>query len=285
MANVLFCLAVLVIVIFGYLKTQSVSKTIVFLVLSLFVLLNISLFIDSDIDGFVILVNLLLFIIILKQVQKQGQTELSVSKNKPISDSTNLLIHAKEQERSRIYANLHDDVGAKLLELIYTAKDESSKSLAKDVLSKIRHAVASTENIQCTVDQLIDTLIHEAKLRLKTSNIHLIESIKIENPKKKLATTMPMSLIRIVREVLSNAIKHAQAQEIEFVFFSDDNQLEIKIIDDGKGFDKNHKDSKSPSKGFQTISKRADSISAKTSFKSIPGVGTTFTLKYIYAHQ
>ena len=285
MANVTFCLALMVMVLIQHFQKKTISTSILLLVLILFVLLNISLFIDSDIDGFIILMNILISICLVQIIHKNKSTNLSNSNYKQLQESANLLLQAKEQERSRIYANLHDDVGAKLLELIYKAKDDESKSLAKQVLSKIRHAVASTENIQSTVEQLVESLLHEAQLRLETSDIHLIESIKIQNPQQRLKSTMPMTLIRIVREVLSNCIKHAKANKVECVICSDEHQLLIKIIDNGKGFEKNQVQGKETSKGFKTISKRAESISATTSIQSILGTGTTFELTYNYANK
>ena len=133
--------------------------------------------------------------------------------------------------------------------------------------------------------QLVESLLHEAQLRLDTSNIQLNESIEIKNPLQKLRSTLPMTLIRIVREVLSNSIKHAKANQVEFVISSDEHLLLIKIIDNGKGFKKNEVQGKETSKGFKTISKRAESISATTSIQSILGIGTTFELTYNYANK
>lgn len=281
MANVMLCLALVVMVLIGFFQRKPIIKPIFFLVLILFVLLNVSLFIETDIDGFIILFNLLILFYFVYSTRNNIKTELSPTINKPTDESPYLLFQAKEQERSRIYANLHDDVGAKLLELIYTAKDDASKSIAKELLSKIRQAVASTENIQCTVDQLIDSLIHESKSRLNSANIELIESIDIKNPNKKLTATMPMTMIRIVRELLNNIIKHAQAGQVVLAIKSDKSQLTIYIRDNGVGFKSTQKNGK----GMQTIKKRAESISATTSLQSTPSNGTIFELKYDYADK
>jgi signal transduction histidine kinase len=281
MINVLVCFALIAMVLIKSFHSKSIKLVLVILVLCLFVLLCVSLFIDNEIDGFVILFSLVILFYILLLIKGEQKQKFETTRiENPRHDPSYLLFQAKEEERSRIYANLHDDVGAKLLELIYKAKDDESKSIAKEVLSQIRLAVASTENFQCTVDQLADTLINEAQLRLEVSEIELIVSLNVKNPQKKLLSSLPMTFIRIVREVLSNTIKHAKASQVELVINSDEKEMVLQIIDNGIGFDEHNNEGK----GMQTINKRAESISAITSIQSSSAIGTTFELKYDYAH-
>lgn len=275
--SALVCVILIALIIWQ--NASHKQHAIIFIIL-LFVLLGLIIWqINSSkpIGSFILLfILLLLFYQILKKFKNNKITQTP-------KDSTNhsalLITQAKEQERSRIYANLHDDVGAKLLELIYSAQDNKTKTLAKEVLSNIRQAVASTVNIQCTSQQLIDEILQESKLRLQSANISLSNNISFLQEKQKLPANVPTVISRIVREVISNTIKHSQAQSVQFNVTSDDGNLILTIKDDGIGFAQNNN-----GKGLKTIKKRAQAISANVEWKTQPKQGTTFTLNHPYGH-
>lgn len=275
--SALVCVILIALIIWQ--NASHKQHAIIFIIL-LFVLLGLIIWqINSSkpIGSFILLfILLLLFYQILKKFKNNKITQTP-------KDSTNhsalLITQAKEQERSRIYANLHDDVGAKLLELIYSAQDDKTKTLAKEVLSNIRQAVASTVNIQCTSQQLIDEILQESKLRLQSANISLSNNISFLQEKQKLPANVPTVISRIVREVISNTIKHSQAQSVQFNVTSDDGNLILTIKDDGIGFAQNNN-----GKGLKTIKKRAQAISANVEWKTQPKQGTTFTLNHPYGH-
>ena len=273
--NVIVCLWLFVLVIVQFLHRTRHSKIVAYLVMIIFGSLNASLFFDFNFDGLIILTCLLTLIYLTRNQLLQANYEVDDKK-----DSTFLMLQAKEQERSRIYANLHDDVGAKLLELVYTAKDEASKILAKEVLTKMRQAVASTENIQCNVEQLVDSIMTESAMRFATASIDLNQTIQLDNPEYKLSTTLPMTVLRIIREVVSNIIKHSRASIVNIHIQSTTEQLIIIIKDNGTGMK-----FRPEGKGLQTIEKRAQSISAQTKIASSPGQGTLFELNYNYEHK
>ncbi len=208
-------------------------------------------------------------------------TLLTHNKNSLLKNETQLISQAQEQERSRIYANLHDDVGAKLLELIYASKDLETKELAKDVLSNIRQAVAQTENIHCTIKQLIDTLVNESQSRLKMAGINLENSIKTLDASQKLAITVPNVILRISREVVSNIIKHAQADLVKLSVNTTQSGFFVEIVDNGVGFENNT----AQGKGIKTINKRAQSINALVEWLPGKNNGTVFSLTYQYGNK
>ncbi len=196
------------------------------------------------------------------------------------NDNSDLIAQAKEQERSRIYANLHDDVGAKLLELIYSAESDKSRKLAKEVLSDIRQAVASTINIQCNTEQLAQEISQEMRARLQPLSIEFTERLDTST-KQKLAATIPSVLSRIMREATSNIIKHAQATEVSLLVVSTDKYLSLSVEDNGIGFNMDKKSGK----GLKTMQKRAQSIGAEVNWQHRQTSGTKFTLIYHYGNE
>lgn len=222
---------------------------------------------------------ILVFAILTQQLYLLLKQPKEISEKTTSSDVTQDLIEqAKEQERSRIYANLHDDVGASLLELIYSAENNKTKETAKQVLQKIRNAVANTINIQCTVEQLAHEIIHESQLRFNSSSIQLSKQVELSD--KKLAAEIPSVITRIVREVISNIIKHSQAKNVHISIHNNQQELSMHITDNGTGFNSDS----STGKGLKTIQKRANSINAQVKWQTAKPSGCHFSLIYLYEH-
>lgn len=226
-------------------------------------------------------VLLLLLTVIYQLYHSKKQPPPKPKQNSTELDHSIIITQAKEQERSRIYANLHDDVGAKLLELVYSAQDDKTKGLAKEVLSNIRQAVASTVNIQCTTQQLVDEIVAESKLRLDAAEIVMTQIIDLEDDKQRLSAAIPSVVSRILREVLSNVIKHSKAKEVKISVTGTHQDLKFSIHDDGIGF----KTDNNNGKGLKTIRKRAQSILADVKWITEANHGTQFILHYKYDHK
>jgi signal transduction histidine kinase len=277
MLNVIIGLFLVALVFWQNILKKSHSKSytaFLFILLLLLVLQSMEYFVYPQ-----VLVLLLLILAFYQQIIQQSKKK---HKQTPSNSLSSVLIEqAKQQERSRIYANLHDDVGAKLLELIYSAKDERTKALAKEVLGNMRQAVASTVNIQCTVQQLMDEIIAESTLRLQVADIQFSKKINLHDEKQKLPATVPSVFSRIIREVMSNIIKHSQAKTVQLIVLSTKASLNISIIDDGIGY----KTNSNQGKGFKTIQKRAKSILAEVKWESENQQGTQFKLHYPYVNQ
>lgn len=272
--NVILCLCFIAITIWHNTIQKIHSNLVQVLISILFLFLISQIAFPSSFDLIGTTLSLLILIVIAIKHYK-----LSTAKsNQESSHSDDLINHAKEQERSRIYANIHDDVGAKLLELIYAAPDEKSKALAKQVLTDIRQAVANTVNVHCNVNQLSYEIIEETEMRLNSASIKFSKKIKLINPNKSLAPNIPIALSRICREITSNIIKHSQATHVSTSIKSSDNKLQISILDNGIGISDENK----TGKGLNTINKRAQSISSVISWDSNSLQGTQFTLTYHY---
>ena len=263
--NVLITLAVLFLVVY---KKPPAKKTIVFIAL-IFLVQITSLFVSIPLTLILTLSLLaLLFVVLTKPAYPK------------VIDLGHIITQAKEQERSRIYANLHDDVGAKLLELIYNSESDKTKSLAKEVLSDIRQAVASTLNIQCNTKQLAEEISQEIRTRLHALDIKFNDHFDATDL-HKLAANIPSILSRIMREATSNIIKHAHATKVNLFIASTDNCLSLILEDNGVGFNANKKHGK----GLKTIQKRAQSINAEVNWKKRDTNGTKFTLIYYYGNE
>ena len=83
-----------------------------------------------------------------------------------------------------------------------------------------------------------------------------------------------LGLYRIAQEALNNVVKHARAERVEITLIpvAEAHGVQLRIRDDGRGFDKA---SVPPGHlGLGIMRERADAIGASIAFQSQPGAGT-----------
>lgn len=83
-------------------------------------------------------------------------------------------------------------------------------------------------------------------------------------------------IYRSVRELMLNAVKHANAGSVDVTVAADAENLDISITDDGKGFDPEAVSSNSDAGfGLFSISERLKYLGGELTVRSQPGAGTT----------
>ena len=121
---------------------------------------------------------------------------------------------AVRQERERIYADLHDDLGAKLLGLVYQAESPVQADLARAILQDLRDVVTRSRGTPGTLGDVLADIRSEASQRLSAVGIGLAWDADDALPDPVLDSARALHLHRIVRESLSNTIRHAQARQV-----------------------------------------------------------------------
>ncbi len=159
--------------------------------------------------------------------------------------------NAREAERSRIARDLHDDLGASLTEIsilaALAAEDADRTPLypALDQLSaKAKHVVGSLDEIvwavnprEDTLRSLVDYLAAFAREFLDIARIPLRTEIVREVPEFPLVATQRHGIFLAAREALNNIVKHSGASEALLEITLVDELLEIRIQDNGNGFE------------------------------------------------
>ncbi len=90
-----------------------------------------------------------------------------------------------------------------------------------------------------------------------------------------LGNDKPIILFRMIQEIINNVIRHAAADTIHLDARKENNNLVIKITDNGKGFDVSKN---SGGVGVQNLKTRAKMIGADLVIKSDKGIGTVVTI-------
>src|SRR5699024_6131523 len=104
-------------------------------------------------------------------------------------------------------------------------------------------------------------------------NIKIIWQIEDLHPDP----TIENHLFRIVQELLSNTLRHAKANLLEVYLSEKDQNVLLKVVDDGKGFDVTQ--SKTGSYGLKNIQERISAMGGTVRILSFPAEGTSVEIK------
>ncbi len=139
-------------------------------------------------------------------------------------------------ERERIYRDLHDDVGAKLLSLVYAADKPATATLARDALQDLRDIVSQGVLEARPLADLLSDIRAEVEERCVGADWQLEWRQPDGLPALELNPTQVFHLQRILREVVSNALRHAGGSRLQVVVDWQAPLLTVQVDDDGNGF-------------------------------------------------
>ena len=196
---------------------------------------------------------------------------------------------AREDERSRLARNLHDDLGALLTSAkldVARIKSRVAKT-APEALDLLAHLVVTLNNGIALGRGIIENLRPSA-----LSNLGLIAALGIlvkefsENTSIKTHCTLapvPLSakaellVYRVVQESLTNVTKYASAGNVWVNLAMVDENAEISVRDDGVGFDPSLKAKQAY--GLVGMLYRVQAEHGVLSIKSAPGQGTLICVR------
>lgn len=147
---------------------------------------------------------------------------------------------AISDERERIHQDLHDDVGARILSLIYHTKDPGCADLARSALQDLRDVVTRSAQGPILLEDLIADWRGECYDRLQGQDIKLQWALPDQLPYLHLDPGHTTNLGRILREAISNILRHSEAKNINVGITHSDHSLQICVQDDGKAGDPQH---------------------------------------------
>ena len=197
---------------------------------------------------------------------------------------------AQQEERERISADMHDELGAgmtairlmseiarnKMKENTPVEIEKISQS-ANDVLNKMNAIIWSMNSGNDTVDNLISYIRSYALEYFENTPIHCKVLTPEDIPGKELTGDKRRNLFLSIKESLNNALKHSQASEIS-ITISINQDLSIRIADNGKGIDMQNL--RKFGNGLKNISRRMESIGGTFAIENNNGTITTLILPF-----
>jgi len=201
-------------------------------------------------------------------------------------------VHALERERARIAQDLHDDLGSSLTRIsllsdlaradkhdpvqVEIHADKISQSAAQSVraLEEIVWAVRPGGD---SLQSLVEYIAHVANEMFAAGSTRCRLDLPHDLPARQLPPELRHNLFLIVKEALTNALKHAAAGEVRVRAQAAANSFQITVQDDGRGFDPAASSEKQRN-GLGNMRRRAQTMNARLSVDSAPGKGTTVKL-------
>ena len=193
------------------------------------------------------------------------------------------MIEGQEKERQRIANDLHDDLGGLMatVKLHFNAlkdKDspelfEKTNTLIEEAYQKVR-TVAHAKNSGVIAKQGLLKAVENMAEKISASNKIRIEVIDhgLDN---RLENSLELTLFRIIQELITNVIKHAEATEVTIHLTNHDDTINIMVEDNGKGFNPNQVTKTNKGMGISSIDKRVEHLDGKLTIESEKNKGTT----------
>ncbi len=197
------------------------------------------------------------------------------------------IIDAEEQERKRIAADLHDNIGAYASAIRADVEKISNTGLVKssalnnlhqhsqEIINSLRDTIWVLNKENITITGISDRLKNYVnKLQPSYDNIQLVIKEEIYND-VRLSSQNALNIFRIIQEAIHNALKHSGATYIEVTICSKENFL-INITDNGKGLEA---DIAAGGNGMSNMKLRAKQTGLELLINSAKNQGTVLQLQ------
>ena len=182
-----------------------------------------------------------------------------------------------EKERKRIAADLHDDLGAKLLTIVHTSDDERISTLAREALEEMRLSVRGLTGKPVRLADALGDWRAEVIGRLGQAGIDGQWEAPEDLP-QRLSARAYVQTTRILREATSNVIKHSGANRCTVTAQVADGDLQVVIQDNGDGISAEVEGRLDRGHGLAGMKSRAKQLQGQCLVESGPGYGTVIRL-------
>lgn len=189
-----------------------------------------------------------------------------------------------EGERKRIARELHDSVSQQLFaaSMMLSAVNQQIEESTEGVVSQLKMV---EQTINASQTEMRALLLHLRPVQLNGKSLkqgieHLLKeltskievNIHYEIERITMPTVMEDHFFRILQELLSNVLRHAKAKVLEVYLTQNNNVIQLRVNDDGVGFDVEKP--KSGSYGLQNIKERIEGMGGSVKVVSLPSFGT-----------
>lgn len=197
----------------------------------------------------------------LKDIDRQQQIKL-----------VQVMLNAKEDEQNRLARDLHDGLGC-MLAIVKLNLTDYIQEQSNHNTHELQNIVAQLDTSIAELRRISHNMMPEMllKLGLKALLKDLCESaastaLKVDfqylGIKNNLLAQEQINIYRIIQEAITNATKHAQAQNLLLQCSQNEDVFFITVEDDGKGFDATHLD-KVEGIGLSNIKSRVEYLKGK----------------------
>lgn len=229
-----------------------------------------------------------------KSPRAAGQAVLSVKDLTDQQASENAVLRAiidtQEREWLRLASDLHDSVGQQLSSIKFfvsalapKARRHTELKTRLDSVNKMLGALITEMRVICFnlmprtladfgLVYALEELSHHLSFPGKLEVI-----IKIPEEMPVLARELEIDLFRVIQEFVSNAIRHGQATRVELNLIAANQELDVRISDNGKGFEPAN--ARVSGMGLKNMETRIRSHNGVFRLNSAPGKSTEVRIR------
>ncbi len=223
-----------------------------------------------------------------KLKNKQQEQEFQLKSAISVIETQNKL----HEQRLSISRDLHDNIGAQLTFVISSIDNLKFGNKIKD--SKVTNQLTKISDFtRATIIELRDTIwamnnsefvfedlrsrifnfIEKAKFAREDVTFKFTIDEALQNI--KLSSLVGINIYRTIQEAINNAVKYSEASEISVDVLKKNEQIEIEIKDNGKGFDINTIDF---GNGLYNMKKRVEEVAGVLKIESNINRGTIINI-------
>ncbi|MGB5006150.1 MAG: ATP-binding protein [Ferruginibacter sp.] len=226
-----------------------------------------------------------------KTKQKLHKTQIiQLEKDKQLL-AIDAMLKGQEEERSRLAKDLHDGLGGMLsgVKLSFVNMKENL-IMDSESVSSFEKSILQLDNTIAELRKVAHNLMPEAlvKFGLKNAVLDFCNSMQLSSKTKiifeqlgterLLSSTADLYIYRIVQELINNAIKHANADQILVQLTKTNDKVLLTVEDDGKGFNTELIRS-AKGIGLKNIQQRVDYLKGKIDIASQAEEGTSVNIE------
>jgi signal transduction histidine kinase len=185
---------------------------------------------------------------LIEKIKEQEALKLTAEKH--IFESRLAILNAQQEERNRISADMHDDLGAGVTAIRLFSELAKSR-LGKDTVPEIEKISSSANELLNNMNAIIWTMNSSndsfgnmvAYIRsyaieyLENTGIKCRIEITTELPEIAVKGDIRRNVFLVVKEALNNVLKHSKATEVSLTLKKEDNGMSLLIHDNGTGID------------------------------------------------
>ncbi|PIC76220.1 MULTISPECIES: sensor histidine kinase [Sporosarcina] len=197
------------------------------------------------------------------------------------------VILAQENERKRISRELHDSVAQEMLSSLVDLRVLKYMGMTDKALEKLRQTEGSLMRLLDEIRHLsvelrpavLDDFGLEAAFRTHIKNLEknygLYVHFESDLRERRYEGAIETVAYRIGQEAILNSMKYAQVEDVFLTLSEVDGQLQIKVFDEGVGFDVNDFTPQGTGLGLYGMKERVELVGGNLAINSSRQEGTT----------
>jgi len=222
--------------------------------------------------------------------RKKAEDAIRASERQLDYLSSQLLV-VQENERRKVAAELHDNLGQVLTAIKYNIENVLSRmprcdACSNDLQQVIPLIQGAVEHVRGIYTQLRPTLIDDLGVKatlswycreFENTNREIIVDKELAIEEEDIPESLKLVIFRIVQEAMENVAAHSCAKNVRLSLSREDANLCLQIRDDGTGFEVAARMSQTHSEsglGLRSMKRRAELTGGVLDVDSKDGVGT-----------